>query len=115
LKKILTDEPVVCEKCGMWLSEWNEDLQKYETKLHHDCRPDIPVCASFAVESNDTLNRIFEAERELMQNGITFDTGFGFGRRDWQFEMHEPDIRKRIVELAKHIADELNIDVELWR
>jgi len=94
-----------CEECGMF----------YYVNAGHECKPDIPVRLSFKVRSNNDLNKIFEAERQLQVAGIEFDTGYDFilRKRDWQFEMRVPDDRYLIVEKAKTVAKKNGIELRL--
>ena len=46
-------------------------------------RPDVNV--SFDL-GKINIEDLFEIERLLAKNGITFDTGSGFGKRDWQWD-----------------------------
>jgi aminopeptidase-like protein len=36
--------------------------------------------------NEDNIEKIFEAERLLRELGITFDTGYGCGVRDWELD-----------------------------
>jgi len=79
-----------CEKCGMW-----------NHKKKHDCRPEVPVTISFSLNKY-TFSSISKLEFILLEQGITFDTGAGFGQRDWQFESLPPEKRLKVVEAAEN-------------
>ncbi|NOQ49122.1 MAG: hypothetical protein GQ553_00435 [Nitrosomonadaceae bacterium] len=32
------------------------------------------------------LEKLFEIEKKLLEIGVTFDTGAGFGSRDWEWD-----------------------------
>lgn len=42
---------------------------------------------TFDVSHSDTdLDRVFEFEMDLLADGISFDTGYGFSGRDWEMD-----------------------------
>lgn len=47
---------------------------------------DVEVYIGIPLKSREQLQYILEAEKLLEKAGITFDTGTGFGFRDWQFD-----------------------------
>jgi len=51
-------------------------------------RNKMGVIISFDMEAlgQDGLKTLFEIEKKLQEIGITFDTGAGFGKRDWQWD-----------------------------
>ena len=82
------DITINCDICGMWV-----------TQTKHECDSTIPVNISFPLDKNE-LNRIFDAEQMLSNHDIMFDTGTGFGHRDWQMEMLGPRERQEACKLA---------------
>jgi hypothetical protein len=87
----LEDVDHTCEKCGQW----------YVGFAPHDCRPDVPKYLSCPLVDADTWDRIRDVENWLIEQGITFDTGTGFGARDWQFEMLDAVDRLKVIAAAE--------------
>lgn len=50
-----------------------------------DSEKSDPVLIQFDI-SKVPIDKIFEIERKLHEIGIYFDTGAGFGYRDWQWD-----------------------------
>ena len=119
MKEETEDEFVICKKCKMWLTKWNSELNCYETQIKHECRPDIPTEAGFVLErGNDDKKLPFLVSEELhvvRGLGVTgYDAAIDWNlrRRIWQFEMHPPEVREKIVNRAKLLAATLGIEVQ---
>lgn len=56
----------------------------------------------------DDLDMIFNVERQLADRGIMFDTGYGFGIRDWEidwsFSVSEDKLTKSVKDMRIEIA-----------
>ncbi len=76
-----------CDKCGMWV------------KKTHECNPNVPVQISFPLNKNK-IDEIFDTEEILRLHNIKFDTGTGFGHRDWSMEMLGPEERREVCKIA---------------
>ncbi len=48
-------------------------------------KSDCHVVVKFPVKGPDLL-KVFEAEKLLLDAGVDFDTGYGFGVREWCFD-----------------------------
>ena len=126
--------PFSCKECGVFLWDKRKDEEYYFIE-NHECRPDVPVDISFVlgsqseeqmdqtlkfyiankikVESGENiLSSIMMTEEDLEAEGIRFDTGTGFGMRDWQMEMLPVKERLRVVEVARELAKRLGIKTE---
>jgi len=44
------------------------------------------VLIQFPITSKEQLEHLFNAGDELRKAGVTFDTGAGCGKRDWEFD-----------------------------
>jgi hypothetical protein len=68
-----------------------EGLSYNETKFHTLVYADGQIPKKFWKSvgitcSGDELDIVFEEEMRLADLGIVFDTGYGFGQRDWELD-----------------------------
>lgn len=66
----------------------------------------VDVVVSFKVDDDKQLHHVFEAQRHLRELGISFDTGFGFGQRDWELNLnYSGPIKVTFTEKKKEPVD----------
>jgi len=71
------------------------------------------INVSFDLEKlgDEGLAALFEIEKKFLEIGVSFDTGAGFGRRDWEWDFSlKGPVQIRILEKEAELVEKKDSD-----